>query len=612
MSEPYIDPARLENVKQLEGGAIRAACPACRAAGSDKSGNHLLIKSDGKFGCAANPKDEQHRKEIFKLAGQKSQPKPARSAPKSSARKIVATYDYRDSFGTLLFQVVRYSNKDFFQRKPDGNGGWNWKVNGVERVLFRLPELLSEIEDGRPIYVCEGEKDVLAMVKNGFAATCNPGGAGKWADGYSDALRGADVFIIADKDKAGRDHARLVAGKIRNVAASVRVIELPDTNGKTVKDAADFFAAGGQAVELDELAQSSVNAPQPVLENSEDEQPDDGIKFISAAKFKAIEIVKPAEIIHGILHTGSKMSIGGASKSFKTWSLLDIAISISTGSDWLQFHTTQSKVLFMNFEIQDFSWQTRLNKVADAKNVELNENLILCNMRGLAEDFRTLIPKLIRRCESEQFSVIILDPIYKIYGNTDENSARDTAALLNALEELATTTGAGIIFAAHFAKGNAAGKNAIDRISGSGVFARDPDSILVFTEHEQESAFTIEPILRNFQTVPAFPVRWKFPLMEMATDLDPSKLKQAAGRKKEYDPAKLLAFIAENDESNPISVSDWAKAAYVKRPTLINYLSEIRNRNFIKTVGSGTSSRVVITNEGKAFLNSSRLSEMNS
>ena len=95
------------------------------------------------------------------------------------------------------------------------------------------------------------------MVQHGFSATCNPGGAGKWQDGYTETLRGADVVIIADKDKAGRDHAQLVAGKLHGVAKSVRVIELPDVNGKPVKDAFDFFAAGGDAGQIGELVDTT-------------------------------------------------------------------------------------------------------------------------------------------------------------------------------------------------------------------------------------------------------------------------------------------------------------------------------------------------------------------
>jgi P4 family phage/plasmid primase-like protien len=175
---------------------------------------------------------------------------PPKETSNGSGKRIVATYDYHDASGKAVFQVVRYDPKDFRQRQPDGKGGWTWTTKGIEKALFRLPEILAAITSGEFIFVCEGEKDVLNMVERGLSATCNPGGAGKWQDSYSDTLRGAEVVIIADKDKAGRDHAQLVAGKLYGVAKSIRVLELPDLDGKPVKDAADFFAAGGTAENL--------------------------------------------------------------------------------------------------------------------------------------------------------------------------------------------------------------------------------------------------------------------------------------------------------------------------------------------------------------------------
>jgi hypothetical protein len=169
--------------------------------------------------------------------------------------RIVATYDYQDADGKLLFQVVRFEPKDFRQRRPDTTApdGWIWSTKAVEKILFRLPEITRAIQRGLPIFLCEGEKDVLEMVKRGFSATCNPGGAGKWQDSFSETLRGADVIIIADKDKAGREHSQLVASKLCGIAKSVRIIELPDVNGRAVKDAADYFTAGGDVGMIQDL-----------------------------------------------------------------------------------------------------------------------------------------------------------------------------------------------------------------------------------------------------------------------------------------------------------------------------------------------------------------------
>jgi len=153
--------------------------------------------------------------------------------------KTLATYDYQDEHGTLVYQVVRLQPKAFRQRRPDGNGGWIWKLDGVRRVLYRLPLVNEAVKSGKPIWVVEGEKDVAALERAGEVATCNPGGAGKWRPEYAEALRGAQVTIIADKDAAGLEHARDVAHALQNVADTIQISEAAEG-----KDAADHLAAG--------------------------------------------------------------------------------------------------------------------------------------------------------------------------------------------------------------------------------------------------------------------------------------------------------------------------------------------------------------------------------
>lgn len=168
-----------------------------------------------------------------------------------SAFNIVAEYSYRDKDGKELFQAVRLDPKDFRQRHKGPNGDWVYTTKGVQRVIYRLPEIIAAVAAGRTIYICEGEKDVGAVGRAGYDATCNVGGAGKWLPEYGEPLRGANVVIIADKDNAGRDHARKVADALRDIAASVKVIELPDVGAVKVKDAHDFFAAGGTKEEFE-------------------------------------------------------------------------------------------------------------------------------------------------------------------------------------------------------------------------------------------------------------------------------------------------------------------------------------------------------------------------
>ena len=177
-----------------------------------------------------------------------------RSAANGSPR-IVATYDYRDAAGKVLFQVCRSSDKSFPQRRRDvANGGWVWNIDGVRRVLYRLPELIAAPTDCI-VFVVEGEKDVDRLLSLGLVATCNPGGAGKWRREFNVFFRGRDVVILPDNDDAGRDHARSIAVNLAPVAARIRIVELPGLSPKG--DVSDWLAAGGTRNEMERLIEAA-------------------------------------------------------------------------------------------------------------------------------------------------------------------------------------------------------------------------------------------------------------------------------------------------------------------------------------------------------------------
>ncbi len=148
------------------------------------------------------------------------------------AGKIVAAYDYPDEAGKLLYQVVRYEPKTFRQRRPNAKGGWTWNLNGTRRVLYNLPEVLKASN----VLVCEGEKDCGNAKPLGFVATCNPGGAGKWSEEYSEFLRGKKVAISAHADAPGRKHAQQVAASLYGKASELKLFELP-----AAKDLSDWL-----------------------------------------------------------------------------------------------------------------------------------------------------------------------------------------------------------------------------------------------------------------------------------------------------------------------------------------------------------------------------------
>jgi 5S rRNA maturation endonuclease (ribonuclease M5) len=172
-----------------------------------------------------------------------------RSATDQSNRpRPVAVYSYQDERGELLFQVIRYEPKAFRQRRPDGNGGWVWSLDGVRRVLYRLPEVIEAAKEGRDVWVAEGEKDAERLRSLGLVATTAPGGAGKWQHEYSEVLRGAKVRIVVDRDEAGRKHAAAVASALRGVAAEVRIFE--PAEGKDISDHLDAGLGLQELVEV--------------------------------------------------------------------------------------------------------------------------------------------------------------------------------------------------------------------------------------------------------------------------------------------------------------------------------------------------------------------------
>jgi putative DNA primase/helicase len=182
-----------------------------------------------------------------------AEPEPGR---RKKFPEIRCTYIYQDRDGKPLFEVLRCreegkSDDIFLQRQPIGGGKYQWNLKGVERVLYGLPNLLAA-DPGRPVWIVEGEKDKENLERRGAITTCNPMGAGKWRDEYSEDLHGRDCIVIPDNDEAGRDHARDVANSLLGIARSVKVVEIPGLPERG--DVSDFLDSGGTLEQLEELA----------------------------------------------------------------------------------------------------------------------------------------------------------------------------------------------------------------------------------------------------------------------------------------------------------------------------------------------------------------------
>lgn len=190
-------------------------------------------------------------------------------------------------------------------------------------------------------------------------------------------------------------------------------------------------------------------------------------------------------LIDGVLRRGHKMLIAGPSKAGKSFALMEMCIAIAEGIPWFGFNCERGKVLYINMELDRPSAYKRFKDIYQGMNVPPNhlKNISIWNMRGHSIPMDKLTPKLIRRAQKEKFDAVIIDPIYKVLTGS-ENDAEQMAKFTNNFDKVAAELGTSVIYCHHHSKGAQGGKSSMDRSSGSGVFARDPDAILDLIELE--------------------------------------------------------------------------------------------------------------------------------
>src|SRR5215212_256781 len=280
-------------------------------------------------------------------------------------RRIVATYDYTDAAGNLLHQTVRYEPKGFSQRRPDGNGGWEWNLKGVELVLYRLPDVSEACLNGETIYVFEGEQDVdRARKELGITATTCAMGAGKWRDNYTSTLADADVILVPDNDEAGRKHVLQVAEALGQVAASVKILkELPGV--PEGGDLTDWIDAGGTRAEFDSLVEK---APEFYSGHTGEEFGRNELLPVKSVSQILAESDEGADWkVKSLLASGNITDLSGEAKfSGKTTLAMHMAACILDGKDFMGFPTVMSKILYLTEQGNNFAGALQKAGLQDA------------------------------------------------------------------------------------------------------------------------------------------------------------------------------------------------------------------------------------------------------
>jgi hypothetical protein len=270
----------------------------------------------------------------------------------------------------------------------------------------------------------------------------------------------------------------------------------------------------------------------------------------------------PPVLVNGLLYQGGKLLLAAPSKARKTWLLMHLGWAISEGLRWMDFQCSQAPVLFMDLELIQAESLNRMDAIAKATQSRNSGNFHFWHLRGHRLNLNRIREPLVSYCKDKAIAAILIDPFYRLSDGAAENSAEEIASFLSDIEEITRETGASVCMTHHFAKGSAAGKDALDRASGSGVFARDPDALMTLTEAEASSIesplFVLEATARSFPPPLPRALRWGFPVWQVDPDA-PLELKQPGkpGRRAEHSVEDILQIL-ENQE---ISVGDWAKLA---------------------------------------------------
>lgn len=443
----------------------------------------------------------------------------------------------------------------------DADGKWKPSSKGYyDRTAGQLIASLEKYPDDLGATIGDWHKEAGAWIR--FNPVNGEGVKNEHITKYRYALVESDSMSIADQDAMYRKLELPVACLVHSGGKSLHAIVRVDAEDydeyrKRVEFLYDFLEKNGVVVDkqnrnpsrlsrlpgavrngcnqyivAESLGRKTWMEWMDYVEGASDELPG----LVTLDEFKNNLPPLPEELIKGVLRCGHKMLISGSSKAGKSFLLMELCIALAEGKPWLGFPCKQGRVLYVNLEIDPASCINRFMKIYERLKIPRKhmDNIVIWNLRGFAVPLDRLVPKLIRRVKDSGYSAVIIDPIYKVITG-DENNASDMAAFCNQFDKICAETGCATIYCHHHSKGAQGGKKAIDRASGSGVFARDPDAQLDMIQLElsddlsnnvrdgNATAWRMESSLREFENFKPVNFWFEYPIHR----IDNSNLEKA-------------------------------------------------------------------------------------
>jgi AAA domain len=430
---------------------------------------------------------------------------------------------------------------------------WRYEPKLSEFGLRVTPFVIGDIATAQRVVVAESQWDTFSVLDelrahNGErAAGVSTRGAanGKLVIGIGDAA--AEIILVPQNDPAGEGWLDTAKANLKQPFKIVRVPKDYHDANDWHRDCGDIAGAIEEAP-IEQLGE--VTRPNDSMsEHSETEK--DCLEWLRPKPVSVLTSEAPEQILRGVLYKGCKGILTGGSKSYKTWTLMDIAYCVGNGLLWWGTHTLQCPVAYLDFEHIDYDFRWRMEQIAAAHgtgSIDAVKRIGLRSRRLTAAHWAEIYKQVL----DSGSGLVLADPTYKLLPpRGDENAAGDIAEVTHIFDLLSEQTGAAVIYAQHYSKGNQAQKESIDRAAGSGVWARDADAIICMTKHDAgDDCLTIEMTLRSFPRIEPFVVRWNLPLFERAPDLDPADLKQSSkpgGSTAKYSVDDLVKILGVKD-----------------------------------------------------------------
>lgn len=523
----------------------------------------------------------------------------------------------------LLFQPderVAYVTGDVWQ---NSDGKWVPSKGAYDRTAGELIKSLKKHPDDIGATIGDWKPETGAWIR--FNPVDGDGVKNENVTRFTYALVESDTLPVAEQDILFRKLELPIAALVHSGGKSLHAIVRVDAADyseyrKRMEFLYDFLEKHGVSIDKQNRNPSRLSRMPGVTRNGNrqylvaknigrkswvdwmdyvegvsDELPD----MVSLSEFKDNPPKLPKELIEGILRRGHKMLISGSSKAGKSFLLMELCIAIAEGSPWLGFNCKQGKVLYVNLEIDPASSIHRFLKIYEALKLPAAhaDNIVIWNLRGHAVPLDQLVPKLIRRVRDQHFDAIIIDPIYKVITG-DENNASEMGQFCNQFDKICTETGCSTIYCHHHSKGAQGMKKAMDRASGSGVFARDPDAQLDMIELEltdevknfvrdgNATGWRLESSLREFPNIMPVNFWFEYPVHRIDSSGELAKagaegsLQAARERNKKYTTREerkdsIDRAFAACDMGNPVMIKDLAEYLGVSDRCIRDRLKEL-------------------------------------